>query len=113
MTKLYHPSRGTEGSNPASSSAESGTNRTLGPWPPPRLYGARVKAAVSYGGTDGSNPVPSTGESTANLIGCGRPLRGRPVHGETEISNLVCSSGESPANLTCIHQHLPDLATAK
>jgi hypothetical protein len=31
----------------------------------------------------------------------------------TDGSNPFPSSGESPANLTCIHQHLPDLATAK
>jgi hypothetical protein len=58
--------RGTEGSNPASSSGESGANRN---WPRrnfPQLRGSSP-GAVLHRGTEGSNPPPSRGGASPGL----------------------------------------------
>jgi hypothetical protein len=52
--------------------------------------------------------LPS-GRVDGHLAQRGHETTGLATRG-TDGSNPPPSSGESPANLTCIHQHLPDLA---
>jgi len=59
-----HGRRGTEGSNPAPSSAESAANFVFGreAWKGPRRRQGTIPTVSTSNGTDGSNPVPSSGE---------------------------------------------------
>jgi hypothetical protein len=59
--------RGTEGSNPAPSSGESGANRN---WPAgtSRSSAEAGPGAILHRGTEGSNPPPSSGESGTNRL---------------------------------------------
>src|SRR5467141_1590364 len=64
--------RGTDGSNPLPSSAESAANFVFGreAWKDPRRRQGTIPTVSTSSGTDGSNPAPSSGESAANhLIG--------------------------------------------